>query len=96
MVRAPACAMRGLPDLPAEPAPAQVGTHDVEAEKGEAVVVVDDEIVAAGLPSSSPIRKPSASTVAKQAASFRPGFQPSAAAQSAASAISPARIGRIV
>jgi hypothetical protein len=54
------------------------------------------EIVAAGLPSSSPIRKPSASTVAKHAASPRPGFHPSAAAQSAASAISSARMGLIV
>ena len=32
---------RGLPDLPAEAAPAQVRPHDVEAEECEAVVVVD-------------------------------------------------------
>src|ERR1700757_3733791 len=48
-------------------------------------------MVAAGAPSSSPARKPSRSTVAKQAASLRPGFQPSAAAHSTASAISSGR-----
>src|SRR5262249_59763599 len=52
-------------------------------------------MVAAGAPSSSPMRKPSGSTVAKQAASARPGFHPSAAAQSAASAISWGRITRM-
>src|SRR6516225_8432481 len=52
-------------------------------------------MVAAGAPSSSPMRKPSGSTVAKQAASARPGFQLSAAAQSAASAISSGRITRM-
>src|SRR4029453_13508602 len=50
--------------------------------------------MAAGAPSSSPMKKPSASTVAKQAASARPGFQPSAAAQSTAMAISSGRIAR--
>ena len=45
-------------------------------------------MVAAGTPSISPIRKPAGSTVAKQAASALPGFQPSAAAHSTASAIS--------
>src|SRR6201987_1440861 len=48
-------------------------------------------MVAAGSPSSSPTMKPSLSTVAKHAASASPGFQPSAAAQSMASAISSAR-----
>src|SRR5499433_1393501 len=52
-------------------------------------------MVAAGAPSSSPMRKPPGSTVAKHAASARPGFQPSAAAQSAASAISSGRITRM-
>src|SRR5262245_60887001 len=52
-------------------------------------------MVAAGAPSSSPMKKPSGSTVTKQAASARPGFQPSAAAQSAASAISSGRITRM-
>src|ERR1700730_12420633 len=52
-------------------------------------------MVAAGAPSSSPMKKPSGSTVTKQAASARPGFQPSAAAQSAASAISSGRIARM-
>src|SRR6516225_9062467 len=52
-------------------------------------------MVAAGAPSSSPMKKPSGSTVTKQAASSRPGFQPSAAAQSAASAISSGRITRM-
>src|SRR5882672_8837471 len=41
------------------------------------------------------MRKPAGSTVAKQAASARPGFQPSAAAQSTAIEISSGRIGRI-
>ena len=53
------------------------------------------QIVAAGAPSSSPIRNPPGSTVAKQAASARPGFHPSAAAQSAASAISSGRMARM-
>src|SRR5215470_16868876 len=52
-------------------------------------------MVAAGAPSSSPTKKPSGSTVAKQGVSARPGFQPSAAAQSAASAISSGRITRM-
>src|SRR5258707_11172276 len=52
-------------------------------------------MVAAGVPSSSPMRKPSWSTVAKQAASARPGFQPSAAAQSSAMAISSDRMARM-
>src|SRR2546430_3854999 len=52
-------------------------------------------MVAAGAPSSSPMRKPSGSTVAKHAASARPGFQPSAAAQSAAMAISSGRMARM-
>ena len=46
------------------------------------------ETVATGAPSSSPMRKPSGSTLEKQAASARPGFQPSAAAQSTAIEIS--------
>src|SRR6266446_8678898 len=41
------------------------------------------------------MKKPSGSTVTKQAASSRPGFQPSAAAQSATSAISSGRITRM-
>src|SRR5262245_16484714 len=41
------------------------------------------------------MRKPCGSTVAKQATSARPGFQPSAAAQSAATAISSGRIARM-
>src|SRR5262249_28212806 len=41
------------------------------------------------------MRKPCGSTVAKHCASARPGFQPSAAAQSAAMAISSGRIARI-
>src|SRR5208337_2460747 len=45
-------------------------------------------MVAAGTPTSTPSRKPAGSTVAKQVASASPGFQPSAAAQSTASAIS--------
>src|SRR5215470_13180678 len=52
-------------------------------------------MVAAGAPSISPMRKPSGSTVPKQPASARPGFQPSAAAQSTASAISCGRIARM-
>src|SRR5262245_8883702 len=52
-------------------------------------------MVAAGAPSSSPMRKPPGSTVAKHAASARPGFQPSVAAQSDASAISSGRITRM-
>src|SRR5690242_15116652 len=48
-------------------------------------------MVAAGWPSSSARRKPPLATVAKQAASASPGFQPSAAAQSTASAISSGR-----
>src|SRR5437868_4383734 len=53
-------------------------------------------MVAAGAPSSSPIKKPSGSTAAKQAASARPGFQPSAAAQFTAIEISSGRIVRIL
>src|SRR3954447_25496156 len=49
-----------------------------------------------GLPSSSAMKKPSGSTEAKQASSARPGFQPSAAAQSTASEISFGRIDRMV
>src|SRR5438094_9484955 len=52
-------------------------------------------MVAAAVPSSSPMRKPSRSTLAKQAASARPGFQPSAAAQSSAMAISSGRMARM-
>jgi hypothetical protein len=33
---------RRLPCAQAEAAPAQIGPHDIEAEKGEAVVVVHD------------------------------------------------------
>src|SRR3954463_16750568 len=49
-----------------------------------------------GLSSSSARKKPSGSTEAKQASSARPGFQPSAAAQSTASEISSGRIVRMV
>src|SRR3954464_7123491 len=52
-------------------------------------------MVATGTPSISPMRKPCGSTVPKQAASPGPGFQPSAAAQSTASAISRGCIARI-
>src|SRR5256714_10801317 len=52
-------------------------------------------MVAAADPSSSPMRKPSRSTVAKQGASARPGFQPSAAAQSSAMMISSGRMARM-
>src|SRR6516165_438066 len=52
-------------------------------------------MVAAAAPSTSPTRNPSRSTVAKLAASPRPGFQPSPAAQSTASAISSGRITRM-
>src|SRR5262249_55979400 len=52
-------------------------------------------MVAAAAPSTSPTKKPSRSTVAKHAASPRPGFQPSPAAQSTASAISSRRITRM-
>src|SRR5262249_46302798 len=52
-------------------------------------------MVAAGAPSSSPMRKPPGATVAKHAAAVGPGFQPSAAAQSDASAISSGRITRM-
>src|SRR4051812_38695707 len=41
------------------------------------------------------MKKPPGSTVAKQAASARPGFQPSAGAQSTAIEISSGRIGRM-
>src|SRR6266550_6600120 len=53
------------------------------------------ETVAAGAPSSSPIKKPRGSAAAKQASSARPGFQPSAAAQFTAIEISSGRIGRM-
>ena len=53
-------------------------------------------MVAAGSPSTSPMRKPCGSTAVKQAASAWPGFQPSAAAQSSASATSAGVIGRMV
>src|SRR5262245_57759256 len=52
-------------------------------------------MVATGSPLISPTRKPSGSTTAKQAASASPGFQPSAAAQSTAMAMSSGCIGRI-
>src|SRR6059058_1827372 len=54
------------------------------------------ETVAAGSPSSSAIKKPSGSTEAKQLASLRPGFQPSAAAQSTANGISSGRMVRML
>src|SRR5262249_34267828 len=44
--------------------------------------------MAAGLPANSPSRNPSGAAAAKQEASVKPGFQPSAAAQSTASATS--------
>src|SRR5207237_1952122 len=53
------------------------------------------ETVAAGAPSSSPMKKPSGSAAAKQASSAKPGFQPSAAAQFTAIEISSGRIGRM-
>src|SRR5258705_12357341 len=53
------------------------------------------ETVAAGAPSSSPIKKPSGSAAAKQASSAKPGFQPSSAAQFTAIEISSGRIGRM-
>jgi hypothetical protein len=53
------------------------------------------ETVAAGAPSTSPMKKPSGSTAAKQASSAKPGFQPSAAAQLTAIEISFGRIGRM-
>jgi hypothetical protein len=53
------------------------------------------ETVAAGAPSSSPMKKPSGSAAAKQASSARPGFQPSAAAQFTAIEISSGRIVRM-
>src|SRR3954464_4661867 len=52
-------------------------------------------MVATGSPSISPTKKPFASGIAKQAASERPGFQPSAAAHSTAMAISSGRKLRI-
>src|SRR5262249_43575272 len=52
-------------------------------------------MVAAGAPSSSPMRNPSGSTVLKHAASPSPGFQPSPAAQSTAMEISSGRIARM-
>jgi len=54
------------------------------------------ETVAAGVPSSSPMKKPSGSAAAKQVSSARPGFQPSAAAQFTAMEISSGRIIRMV
>src|SRR5882757_11254335 len=54
------------------------------------------ETVAAGAPSNSPMKKPSGSAAAKQAASAKPGFQPSAAAQPTANATSSGRIGRML
>src|SRR5689334_7365816 len=51
-------------------------------------------MVAAGAPPTSPMKKPPGSTRAKQASSPRPGFQPSAAAQSTAIEISSDRIVR--
>src|SRR5882724_1621128 len=53
------------------------------------------ETVAAGAPSTSPMKKPSGSVAAKQAASAKPGFQPSAAAQLTAIEISSGRIDRM-
>src|SRR5262245_1959255 len=53
-------------------------------------------MVATGTPSSSPSKNPCGSGVAKQAASASPGFQPSAAAQSTASAMSSDRMGRML
>src|SRR5436309_12461127 len=53
-------------------------------------------MVAAGAPSSSPIKKASGSIDAKQAPSARPGFQPSAAAQFTAIEISSGRMVRMV
>src|SRR6266581_8253359 len=53
------------------------------------------ETVAAGAPATSPMKKPSGSTAAKQASSAKPGFQPSAAAQLTAVEISSGRIGRM-
>src|SRR6185312_8908912 len=53
-------------------------------------------MVAAGVPLSSPIKKPSGSTAAKQASSARPGFQPSAAAHFTAIEISSGRIVRML
>src|SRR5437764_5696224 len=53
-------------------------------------------MVAAGAPSSSPIKKPSGSAAAKQASSARPGFQPSAAAHFTANEISSGRIVRML
>src|SRR5262245_5387901 len=53
-------------------------------------------MVAAGLPWTSQIRKPAGSTLAKQAASARPGFQPSAAAHSTARETSSDVIVRIL
>src|SRR6516162_2792539 len=44
--------------------------------------------MAAGAPANSPSRNPSGAAAAKQEASVKPGFQPSAAAQSTASATS--------
>src|SRR5436190_6669210 len=50
--------------------------------------------MAAGTPASSPSRNPSGAAAAKQEASRKPGFQPSAAAHSAASATSSGRMVR--
>src|SRR6516162_1550646 len=50
--------------------------------------------MAAGAPANSPSRNPSGAAAAKQEASVKPGFQPSAAAQSTASATSSGRIIR--
>src|SRR5215475_894462 len=52
-------------------------------------------MVAAGAPSSSPMSRPSGSTKLKHEASTRPGFQPSAAAQSTAIEISSGRMARM-
>src|SRR6266702_3906156 len=53
------------------------------------------DTLATGSPSISPTKKPCGSGIAKQAASARPGFQPSAAAQSTAREISSGRRLRI-
>ena len=66
-----------------------------EAEEGEPVVVIDAGDGRGRRAVELTDQKARGSTVAKQAASPSPGFQPSAAAQSAASAISPGRIARM-
>ena len=83
---------RRIPNPQAVAAAAQILAHDVKAEKGKTLTVIDAGNGRGRHAVEFADQEASGSTEAKQAASARPGFQPSAAAQSTANEISSDRI----